>query len=180
MHPTSSQTDIDFVTSLHAKAAASTFPFSLTSSFRGWASRNHNKAAAGTDPVSQPDGGGRGRHRIGPVSQIAADGADGADGRMTSLPIYLLRGERGARRNLICRTRLAYHVRDIHSTPKPIRGQALSFPIRICNELVQRFSPIKGEWSAGLCQIAEDMRVRQHNLCKKLLCPIGCPIPSRC
>ena len=109
------------------------------------------------DPVSQPDGGGgRGRHRIGPVSQIAADGADadGVDGRMTSLPIYLLRGERGARRNLICRTRLAYHVRDIHSTPKPIRRQALSFPIRICNELVQRFSPIKGveSWTLPDCR----------------------------
>ena len=125
--------------------------------YRGWAARNHNKAAAvaGPDPVSQPDGGGgRGRHRIGPVSQIAADGADGVDGRMTSLPIYLLRGERGARRNLICRTRLAYHVRDIHSTPKPIRGQALSFPIRICNELVQRFSPIKGveSWTLPDCR----------------------------
>ena len=169
MHPASSQTDIDFVTSLHAKAAASTFPFSLTSSsFCGWAARNHNKAArAAAGPTVSTR-----RRRPRPTSHWPSltncrrrSGRTGwTDGRMTSLPIYLLRGERGARRNLICRTRLAYHVRDIHSTPKPIRRQALSFPI--CNELVQRFSPIKGEWSAGLCQIAKDMRVRQHNLCK--------------
>ena len=60
--------------------------------YRGWAARNHNKAAAvaGPDPVSQPDGGGgSGRHRIGPVSQIAADGADGADGRTDDLSPYL-------------------------------------------------------------------------------------------
>ena len=60
-------------------------------------------------------------HKLPPTERTGR-----TDGRMTSLPIYLLRGERGARRNLICRTRLAYHVRDIHSTPKPIRGQALS------------------------------------------------------
>ena len=122
--------------------------------YRGWAARNHNKAVAVAGPrthcLSQTAAAAAAdialaqSHKLPPTERT-----DGADGRMTSLPIYLLRGERGARRNLICRTRLAYHVRDIHSTPKPIRRQALSFPIRICNELVHRFSPIKGEGECG-------------------------------